>query len=331
MKTPEISIIIPIYQVEKYLPRCLDSILAQTFADFELILVDDGSTDNSGVICDSYSEKDKRILVLHQQNAGVSAARNAGLDAAQGEYIGFVDADDWVDTEMFRILHEDAKSKNTDIVMCDAVTKTDGKPDAEDTLPMLDESCMIRKNDWSPALLAYMAGAVWRCLYKMELIKDLRFPVGIKISEDRLFNLQAMGKTDKLYYDKRGLYYRYVRLGSACYSYHNDLLEVACRGYDTAVPILEKYWGDEYIPIYTHSFIISNALQAIYQICSKACPVKGMKAKVEAIGKITENTAIQKAFELYEPSNIFETLLRRKSDHILWMIGSVVSFKRQLM
>lgn len=327
MKTPEISIIIPVYQVEKYLPRCLDSILAQTYADFELILVDDGSTDNSGVICDSYSEKDKRIRVLHQQNAGVSAARNAGLDAAQGKYIGFVDADDWVDTEMFRILHEDAKSENADIVMCDAVTKTDGKPDAEDTIPMLDESCMIRKNDWSPALLAYMAGAVWRCLYKRELIKDLRFPVGIKISEDRLFNLQAMGKADNLHYDKRGLYYRYVRLGSACYSYHDDLFEVACRGYDVAVPILEKYWGDEYIPIYTRSFIISNALQAIYQICSKACPVKGMKAKVEAIGEITRHPAVERACVLCKPRGIREQLLSTEANGVLLLLSIVYNIE----
>ena len=89
-----VSIIVPIYKVESYLPKCIDSILVQTYTDFELILVDDGSPDNCGIICDAYAEKDKRVRVIHQKNAGVSAARNAGIEAAKGEYISFIDGDD---------------------------------------------------------------------------------------------------------------------------------------------------------------------------------------------------------------------------------------------
>ena len=98
---PKISVIVPAYNTEKYLRRCIDSILAQTFTDFELLLIDDGSTDQSGEICDEYADKDVRIKVFHKANGGVSSARNVGLDNALGEYICFCDADDWVDNDYF--------------------------------------------------------------------------------------------------------------------------------------------------------------------------------------------------------------------------------------
>lgn len=97
MNNPKISVIVPVYNVEKYLRRCIDSILAQTFTDFELLLIDDGSKDNSGDICDGYAMKDERVRVFHKKNGGVSSARNLGLDNAKGEWVSFVDADDYLD------------------------------------------------------------------------------------------------------------------------------------------------------------------------------------------------------------------------------------------
>jgi glycosyltransferase involved in cell wall biosynthesis len=115
---PIISIIVPVYKVEKYLRRCIDSILSQTFVNFECILIDDESPDDSGKICDEYAEKDSRIIVIHQKNAGVSAARNAGLDIAKGEWLGFVDSDDWCDPDMFQVLYDNAIKYNSDISIC---------------------------------------------------------------------------------------------------------------------------------------------------------------------------------------------------------------------
>ena len=103
MNIPKISVIVPVYNVEKYLHRCIDSILTQTFTDFELLLIDDGSKDNSGKICDEYAEKDKRIRVFHKENGGVSSARNLGLDNAGGEWICFADSDDWVKNNWLEI------------------------------------------------------------------------------------------------------------------------------------------------------------------------------------------------------------------------------------
>ena len=115
---PDLSIIVPVYGVEKYLSRCIDSILNQTFRDFELILIDDGSPDNCGAICDDYAARDSRIKVIHQQNKGVSAARNAALDVAIGSYLGFVDGDDWVEPEMYETMIDAMKQWQTDMVVC---------------------------------------------------------------------------------------------------------------------------------------------------------------------------------------------------------------------
>jgi len=124
---PLISIIVPIYKVEKYLCRCIDSILAQTFTDFECILIDDGSPDNCPEICDGYAAKDSRIVVIHQKNAGESAARNAGLDVAKGEWIGFVDGDDFCDHNMFQVLYENAIKYNSYVSICGHKIVTDNE------------------------------------------------------------------------------------------------------------------------------------------------------------------------------------------------------------
>lgn len=119
--TPLISIIVPVYKVEQYLHRCINSILAQTFESFELILVDDGSPDNCGKICDEYAQKDNRIKVIHQKNSGTIIARNAGIKIATGKYLGFVDSDDYIKPQMYEKLYNCISSENYDIVWCDVV------------------------------------------------------------------------------------------------------------------------------------------------------------------------------------------------------------------
>ena len=115
---PKVSVIIPVYNVGKYLRKCLDSVINQTLKDIEIICVNDGSTDNSGKILDEYAAKDKRIKVIHQENQGLGAARNVGIDLAKGEYIGFVDSDDWISTGFYEKLYETAKRENSDISAC---------------------------------------------------------------------------------------------------------------------------------------------------------------------------------------------------------------------
>lgn len=115
---PKISIIIPVYNVEKYIRKCIDSILFQTFIDFELILVDDGSKDSSGEICDEYQNKDSRIKVIHKSNGGLSSARNAGINIAKGDFFGFVDSDDWINKDMYELLYKGISDFKADIALC---------------------------------------------------------------------------------------------------------------------------------------------------------------------------------------------------------------------
>lgn len=120
-KEPLISVIVPIYNVEKYLDRCIESIVNQTYKNLEIILVDDGSPDNSPKMCDDWAKKDRRIIVIHKENGGLSDARNAGIDIAKGEYIGFVDSDDWIDKNMYKILYTNLIKYEADLSCCEII------------------------------------------------------------------------------------------------------------------------------------------------------------------------------------------------------------------
>ena len=198
---PAISVIVPVYNVEKYLPRCVDSILSQTFSDFELILVDDGSPDNCGAICDMYAAVDNRVKVMHQNNSRVSAARNAGINIAQGEWIAFIDPDDWIHKDYLRLLYYGAE-KETDIVFCDClVTSNETEQDSN-----TDEVCF---EDYSLADIRQNRIArtrPWGRMLRRTTIGDLRYISGTEPAEDSCFN--------ELLFEK-DMHFRYMRSGSA--------------------------------------------------------------------------------------------------------------------
>jgi glycosyltransferase involved in cell wall biosynthesis len=178
----KVSIIVPVYNVEGYLPKCIDSILAQTFTDFELIIVDDGSTDSCGAICDEYANKDNRIKVIHKKNGGLSSARNAGIDIAKGDFFIFVDSDDYVHPEMCSLLFENLLKYNADIVACGCyIVKNDkiikeikASDEGAVTLDSISAISRLFKGELLPA---------WGKIYKRECFLNLRFPFG-KIDED---------------------------------------------------------------------------------------------------------------------------------------------------
>lgn len=190
MSTPKISVIVPVYNVEKWLRRCVDSILAQTFTDFELLLVDDGSTDASGAICDEYAQRDSRVRVFHKPNGGVSSARNLGLNNAKGEWISFVDADDWVATDAFEVISNTACKSETDIVSFGfwSVKKDDKKPIL---LPSIESG----KDNFIRQLLLHSWGwtVVWNSFFSSSLLSKygLLFKEGIVIGEDFDFLFRA--------------------------------------------------------------------------------------------------------------------------------------------
>ena len=289
----KVSVIVPVYNGEAFLDQCVASILGQTHPDIELILIDDGSKDATGAICDQWAEKDNRVRVIHQKNQGVSAARNAGLDMATGEYIGFVDADDEIATETYETALRAADGH--DIVMWDAVTVwSDGRTEPDTIIP-LTQDCTITRKDWTPELLGWMAGSAWRCLYNAGLVAGIRFARGIKFSEDRLFNLQAMGRATSIRYLKTPLYYRLMHAQSAVHRYHADHFEASKCAHEAILRVLEEYWNKdpEYIRVYEQQ-LIGSAQSAIHNYFYKTSPLT-LKQKWNEVYRVTRDPLLQQA------------------------------------
>lgn len=197
---PKISIIVPVYKVEEYLCRCLDSIVAQTFTDWECILVDDGSPDNSGAICDEYAEKDKRFRVFHQENAGVSTARNRGLDEARGEWIDFMDSDDWVEKEMLKELYKCAIDNQAEVVVS-GISFSNGIKNYKNFIPNLGWLNMPKDFKW------YIQGPCAKLFLRTFLHKNnIRFPKNLTLAEDLYFTFQAYFKSKKIFGINKSFY-----------------------------------------------------------------------------------------------------------------------------
>lgn len=215
-----ISVIVPIYKVEKYLKRCVNSLLAQSYSDFELILVDDGSPDNCGNICEEYAAKDKRIRVIHKENGGLSDARNAGLGIANGEYIAFVDSDDWVATNYLETLLKVIELTDSDICECE-VLKTTGEIEKYENSKEKYTSYSSEKALELLICDKILHQYVWNKLYKRSCLKGIPFAVG-KINEDEFWTYQVFGNARRITKISNVLYY-YFQRGSSIMGNHYNL------------------------------------------------------------------------------------------------------------
>lgn len=320
-----VSIIVPVYNGERYLEKCIKSILTQTHADIELILVDDGSTDASAAICDGWAQKDARIKVIHQENRGVSAARNAGLDIATGDYIGFVDADDEIAPETYETILQ--QIGDCDIAMWDAVTIWGDGRTEPDTIALLETDCTITKKDWTPELLALMAGSAGRCLYKASCIEGIYFPKGIKFSEDRLFNLYAMGRCNSLRYLKLPLYYRLMHGESAVHRYHEDHFEASKLAHKKIIEALAQEWCNEdgYVQVYNRQ-LISGAVSAIYNYFYKTSPLTSAQ-KRKKVRSLCRDEYLQKVLSETKNIGLRNKLIKHKSVPALCLLARLANKK----
>lgn len=219
-----VSIIIPIYNVEKYLHKCIDSVLNQTYKNLEIILVDDGSLDNCPKICDEYAKKDSRIKVIHKKNGGISDTRNNGIEASTGKYISFVDGDDYIDEHMIEELCKNIKETNADISVCSYYKVYNQKLEelklhkSNHTITGIDKYHTIY-NKYSSVMKA-----PWNKLYKKEVFKEIRYPKGI-IMEDSYVLTDILQTVDKISYIEKPLYYYVQREDSIMHSFNLKRLD----------------------------------------------------------------------------------------------------------
>ncbi len=232
---PKVSIIVPIYNVERYLDRCVQSLLNQTLKDIEIILVDDGSPDNCPTLCNEYARKDSRIKVIHKKNAGLGFARNSGLDIANGEYIAFVDSDDYVSENMYEQLYNETVAQNFDIVYCGVnAQKRNGKIIREhvtDRIITKDEIITVLGNmiacDVHSKQERSEPMSVWHAIYKTEIIDryHIRFMSEREIlSEDILFDIQLLPHCKNIRFISQALYHYCYNNTSLTQTFSEDKL-----------------------------------------------------------------------------------------------------------
>ncbi len=217
-----ISIIVPVYNVEKQLILCIDSLINQTYKNIEIILIDDGSTDKSKNICDEYGKKDKRIKIIHKRNGGLSDARNKGIDIAKGEYILFVDSDDYVSNDIVELLYNNMIENECEISTCSFIPFYEGtKPD---TSANNNKEISVFNTSQALEALLYQKNcttSAWAKLYKTSLFKDIRYPLG-KIHEDLPITYILFSKSKKIVISQEKKYYYLLRKNSITGSDFNE-------------------------------------------------------------------------------------------------------------
>lgn len=264
-----VSVIVPVYKVEKYLDRCVESIVNQSYQNLEIILVDDGSPDNCPAICDRWAKQDKRVRVVHKKNGGLSDARNIGMEIASGNYIGFVDSDDWIAPEMYERLLSIMKIEQSDIAACSVeMVWEDGSPSRLLTVRV---NSTLEKGEAEKELLeeTKLKHPVWYKLYRKEVIDGVLFEKG-KYHEDVFWSYQAIGNANKVSVIDYVGYYYWQRKGSIMGQNYTlkrlDAMEAYCRRYE---------YMKEYFPkleVAARKAVLSNCIyhgQMVMQSMSK--------------------------------------------------------------
>ena len=258
MSRPKISVIVPVYKAETYLCRCVDSILSQTFEDFELLLIDDGSPDRSGEICDEYAKRDCRVRVFHKENGGVSSARQCGLDNAKGEYVIHADPDDWIEKEMYERMYEVAIKNNADIVGCDFVLEFSEQYQRVSRQPLSENSLSCIRLFFEEKLHS----GCWNKLIIRKLFEEnkISFPRNVNLWED-------MSTIPRVFYYAKNIkyvpspFYHYVQYNPHSYtkSKNSSVLTQKIE----AIKILDDFFEGTILSYYLNYLKLSVRLSAI--------------------------------------------------------------------
>lgn len=310
--SPKISIIVPVYNVEKYIHKCIDSILNQTFKDFELILVDDGSTDNCGQICDEYAKKDSRVIVIHKENGGQATARNIALDIAKGEYIGFVDSDDYIEFDMYEFLYNLCIDNNCDIANCSSTIYFKNKVKVNG-----GHDLMI--HDTKSAMKVLTEGVLydeclWTKLIKKELFNGLKIPEGIAY-EDTAFTYKLIDRANKVCCKGEAKYNYIKRKDSTMDRAVKNVKIDAILVYEEMYKFMEKRYPELCDLVILK---LSNNSMSVMNLIVRQDNFKKYKESYLKVAKILNNK-FNKTIKLKEyPRNVKLLLIANKINPILY-------------
>ncbi len=300
--TPKLSIIVPIYNTEAYLPRCIESLLVQTFTNFEILLIDDGSPDKSGKICDEYAKKDARIRVFHKENGGVSSARNLGIDNAKGEWISFIDSDDWVSLDFY---NADEFEEDCDVIQKSYAVIDEFEKKITNTHYVKPQ--IIRS--WKKFSYFYIYNRTNTAsdkLFRRSIIKDYRFNESIKIGEDFLFTFQFITTITCYKLSPNGKYFYRKRNGSAMSSV--DTFEKKCINDYKIMEELEKLAVNNKLRQLSDNIIYGQYVMAF--ISKKYYPLLNYEQK-EKIRKYIDEFSLKKISQ-------FDILRKTKKFCLVW-------------
>lgn len=347
MHVPILSIIIPVYNVEPYLERCMKSVLHQTLQDIEIILVDDGSPDNCPGLCDAYGEKDSRIRVIHKANGGLGMARNSGLEVAVGKYVAFLDSDDFVDTDFYEQLICSAEEQQAD--MCIAGF-TDEFFTKSVPYPNIYAGKVFQKPDTVDVVLRSMIGAdkkgeddmgmsVWKSVYSRKLIErtNLKFvSERVYISEDIIFNICFLGKAEKVsVIDSVGYHYCHNE-NSLTTRYKKDRFEMYKKLYNYEIKLLKKYDSFEALKERAQSIFLANTRVVILQEVQFA-NANGYCYAWNQIRRICQDRLIRKVIRFYDygqmpiKQRLFCIALRYRATGVVYLFSYLQNEKKKKM
>lgn len=318
----KVSIIVPVYNVENYLEKCLKSLVEQTLEDLEIIIVNDGSTDKSQKIIDKYAKKYSNIISIEKENGGVSEARNLGLKKAKGEYIGFLDSDDWVDKNMYKKLYQKAKSEDFDIVACDTYAVY---PDKLEKI-----SSNIRHDNVSNKELMIDAYAViWNKIYKKDLIKGITFKKGMNFCEDVEFLYMVYSKVKKVGVIHEPLHNYLQREGSLTYVYDKKLYKLI----EAMDDIIEYYkknkifeeYKDELEYTYAR-YLYATFLKRIAKTKNKEEFKKAVNIVIEKVNKEFPNYKKNSYLKELKPKNLYIKNFNKLLSKMVFIVSSKEKF-----
>lgn len=319
----KISVILPVYNVEKYIDCSLKSICGQTHQNLEILLIDDGSTDNSLQKCKEWAERDTRIRVYHQKNAGASAARNAGIELATGKYIMFMDADDWIEKRMLEVLYSMAESKHADAACCILQEDSDIPTDEQMNVPGRENEAKVtfceNKTESGLALLSVW-GPVCK-LYRKDVIGDCRFE-DYKVAEDLLFNTKVICSEhfERCVLVEYPFYHYIIYPGSAMKQKFQDkylvAMEVEKKCYDMLTTISDKFADINLIGcavsrVFEKYAQLSSEERKEYKKDFKYCKRFAKKHKKELLSTSNKHRKISGALKVYVPDLYLLTLIKR--------------------